>query len=90
MEASKFKKLEEYASFLGKKGAEEEKNGEYTEAIPTYLKLVDVLLVMSEVSPSYPLWVKCTTNAESYQKKIRIMIAQASRQNEIQQPVRTQ
>ena len=43
MDAAKFKKLEEYASTLGKKGAEEEKNHEFVEAIQTYLKLVDVL-----------------------------------------------
>ena len=82
MDAAKFKKLEDYASTLGKKGADEEKNLEYSEAISTYLKLVDVLLVMSEVSPSYPYWVKCTTRAENYQKKIRLLIGKAQLQKE--------
>ncbi|MHB2037488.1 MAG: hypothetical protein ACYCPW_12220 [Nitrososphaerales archaeon] len=77
MDASKFKKLEEYASTLGKKGAEEEKNHEYVEAIQTYLKLVDVLLVMADATPNYPYWVKCTTSAETYQKKIKTLIGLA-------------
>jgi hypothetical protein len=82
VEAAKFKKLEEYVSTLGKKGSEEEKSGDYAGAIPTYLKLVDVLLIMADASPSYPDWVKCTTSAENYQKKIRQLIAQASLQRE--------
>ena len=82
MDATKFKKLEEYASTLGKKGAEEEKNREYVEAIATYLKLVDVLLVMADATPNYPYWVKCTTSAETYQKKIKNLIALASLQQE--------
>ena len=45
------------------------------EAIGTYLKLVDVLLVMADATPNYPYWVKCTTSAETYQKKIKTLIA---------------
>ena len=77
MDAAKFKKLEEYALTLGRKGAEEEKSQEYVEAIATYLKLVDVLLVMADVTPNYSYWVKCTTSAETYQKKIKNLIALA-------------
>jgi len=82
MDAAKFKKLEEYASTLGRKGAEEEKNQEYVEAIGTYLKLVDVLIVMADATPNYPYWVKCTTSAETYQKKIKTLIALASLKQE--------
>ncbi len=78
MDAAKFKKLEDYVSTLGKRGAEEEKNGEYAEAIPTYLKLVDALIIMADAAPSYPSWVKCTTSAENYQKKIKSLIALAA------------
>ena len=85
MEAAKLKRLEEYTAFLTKKASEEEGAGEYAEAIPTYLKLVDVLLVMSEASPNHSYWVKCTTNAETYQRKIKSLIAQASLQDEKQQ-----
>ena len=69
-------------STLGRKGGEEEKNQEYVEAIGTYLKLVDVLLVMADATPNYPYWVKCTTSAETYQKKIKILIALASLKQE--------
>jgi hypothetical protein len=92
VEAAKFKKLEEYASTLGKKGGEEEKSGDFAGAIPTYLKLVDVLLILADASPSYAYWVKCTTNAENYQKKIRQLIAKASLQmeNNYEQPQKQQ
>ena len=82
MEAAKLKKLEEYAAILGKKAADEEKEGAYAEAIPTYLKIVDVLLVMSEASSNYSYWVKCTTNAETYQKKIKTLLTKLSIKNE--------
>ena len=82
MDAAKFKKLEEYASTLGRKGTEEEKRQEYVEAIGTYLKLVDVLIVMADATPNYPYWVKCTTSAETYQKKIKTLIALASLKQE--------
>ncbi len=82
MDAEKFKKLEDYVSTLGTKGAEEERNSEYAEAISTYLKLVDVLLVMADATPSYPYWVKCTTSAENYQKKIKSLIALAALKEE--------
>ncbi|MGI0090554.1 MAG: hypothetical protein ACREBS_02485 [Nitrososphaerales archaeon] len=85
MDVTKLKKLEDYAATLGKKGAEEEKNAEYAEAIPTYLKLVDVLIVMAEAAPNYPYWQKCTTSAENHQKKIRSLIALASLKQEKEQ-----
>lgn len=82
VESSKLKKLEEYVSVLGKKGAEEESHGDYSSAIPTYLKLVDVLLVMAEEAPGHPYWVRCTISAENYQKKIKSLIAQAALKQE--------
>lgn len=82
LEPAKLKKLEEYLSVLGKKGAEEESHGDYSSAIPTYLKLVDVLLVMAEESPGYTYWLRCTTSAQNYQKKIKSLIAQAALKRE--------
>jgi hypothetical protein len=67
-----------YVQYLEQKGNEEGKAQSYIEAIATYLKLVDVLLVFSEQVPSYPEWVKCTTSASNYQKKIKALIAVAS------------
>jgi hypothetical protein len=80
MDAANFKKMENYVSYLTQKGEEKEKSKAYVEAIPTYLKVVDVLLVMAEVAPSYPLWLKCTSAADSFQKKIKSLIALASTQ----------
>jgi len=75
---SDLKKMEMYVQYLEQKGSGEEKSGDYVEAIATYLKLVDVLLVFAESVPTYPQWVKCTTSAETYQKKIKSLIALAS------------
>lgn len=82
LEAEKYRKLDQYASFLKEKGTSEERKKEYSEVIPTYLKLVDVLLVMADGAPSYQYWVKCTTDAESYQRKIKSLIAIASLEQE--------
>ncbi|MCL4519288.1 MAG: hypothetical protein M1587_08840 [Thaumarchaeota archaeon] len=78
MDSAKLKKLEEYVAYLIKKGADEEKSESYEDAIPTYLKLVDVLLLMADAAPSHPYWLKCTDAAEAHQKKIRTLIAKAS------------
>jgi hypothetical protein len=79
MNPAELKKMEGYVQFLEQKGAGEEKSQDYVEAIGTYLKLVDVLLVFAEGTPNYPQWVKCTTSASNHQKKIKSLIALASR-----------
>lgn len=70
--------MEGYVQYLEQKGTTEEKAGSYVEAIATYLKLVDVLLVFADAVPAYPQWVKCTTSASNYQKKVKSLIALAS------------
>lgn len=82
MDSAQLRKLEEYISYLLKKGVDEEKDEDYVEAIPTYLKLVDVLLVMADNAPNHPYWVKCTTSAEVHQKKIKVLIAEAALKQE--------
>jgi hypothetical protein len=72
------KKMYGYVQYLEQKGAGEEKAGSYIEAIGTFLKLVDVLLVLGDAVPTYPEWVKCTTSASNYQKKVKSLIALAS------------
>jgi len=74
--------MEDYVAYLARKGGEEEKSREFVEAIATHLKLVDILLVMAEVAPSYPLWVKCTSSAEAFQKKIKSLLALATLEKE--------
>ncbi|MCL5068784.1 MAG: hypothetical protein M1368_10595, partial [Thaumarchaeota archaeon] len=76
----------DYVAYLLKKGEEEERTEDYAEAIPTYLKLVDVLLVMADGAPNHPYWVKCTAGAEANQKKIRTLIAKASLKQQASQP----
>jgi hypothetical protein len=78
MNAADLAKLEGYVSHLEKKAAEEDRIGDYIDEIATCLKLVDVLLVFAEATPDYPKWLKCTTKAAEYQKKIRSLIALAS------------
>ena len=72
------KKIAEYVKYLEDRGSEEEKSGSYVDAIGTYLKLVDVLLVYADAVPTYPEWVKCTSAASNYQKKVKQLIALAS------------
>ena len=82
MDPVKYKKLEDYVALLIKQGEKEEGDKEYSFAIGRYLKAVDVLIVMSESTPNYPTWVQCTTKAESYQKKIKSLIALAALQEQ--------
>jgi hypothetical protein len=72
------KKMDGYVKYLEERGNAEEKSGSYVDAIGTYLKLVDVLLVFADAVPTYPEWVKCTTSASNYQKKVKQLIALAS------------
>jgi hypothetical protein len=71
-------KLEGYVAYLDRKAVEEEKGGQFVDAIATNLKLVDVLLVLAEAIPDYPKWLKCTNSASNHQKKIMSLIALAS------------
>jgi hypothetical protein len=64
--------------YLEQKGMSEEKAQNFVDAIATYLKLVDVLLVYAQSAPTYPEWAKCTTKASNCQKKIKSLIAAAS------------
>jgi len=67
-----------YVKYLEEKGNAEEKSESYIDAIATYLKLVDVLLVYAEAVPTHPEWVKCTNMATNYQKKVKQLISLAS------------
>ncbi|MHB1909082.1 MAG: hypothetical protein ACYCQJ_09480 [Nitrososphaerales archaeon] len=78
MDSSKEAKILAYARQLAKEGEAFEKNGEEEEAIPKYIKAVDVLLVLAEGTDRYPDWVNYTSKIEFYQKRTRILIAKAS------------
>ncbi len=82
MDPAKYKKLSDYAAVLIQQAETEEKSKEYTFAIEKYLKTVDVLLVMADAAPNHPAWLRCTTQAESIQKKVKTLIALASLQED--------
>jgi hypothetical protein len=95
MDSGKYTKLLNYSLFLEKQGNQFEKENEETEAIPTYIKMVDVLLLLAEAAPDYPSWQRYTGKAESYQKRIKVLISKASakandpKPQATRQPVRT-
>ena len=78
MDSAQFQKLKDYVNLLVKQGEACEKDKEYGLAIEKFLKVVDVLLIMADSSPNYPLWVQCTDKAQAFQKKIKNLIALAS------------
>jgi len=87
MDAGKYKKLEEYLALLVKTAEGLERDGEKVLAIEKYLKAVDVILVMAEAAPNYPAWLQLTDKADSYQKKVKSLIASASADTVSQPPV---
>jgi hypothetical protein len=82
MDSAKFQKLKDYVNLLVQQGDVYEKEKEYVMAIEKYLKVVDILLVMGDEAPNYPLWVQCTDKAQAFQKKIKNLIALASIEEE--------
>jgi len=82
MDSVKFQRLKDYVNTLVQQGDQYEKEKEYEMAIEKYLKVVDVLLVMGDSAPNYPMWVQCTDKAEAFQKKVKNLIALASIQQE--------
>jgi hypothetical protein len=78
MDSGKYKKLLDYAISLEKLGNQFEKDQVETEAIPNYIKMVDVLLLLAEVAPDYSSWQRFTDRADFYQKRVKILIAKAS------------
>ncbi len=86
MDPAKYRKLEEYSSYLARTGEKFEKEGEKILAIREYLKLVDVLLLMADAAPNYPAWLQLSDRASAYQKKVKGLIAAASLETETTGP----
>jgi hypothetical protein len=78
VEPSKAKKLLGYAKLLAKEGESAEKNGLEEEAIPKYIKVVDILLLLAESTENYEAWTDYTGKADFYQKRTKILIAKVS------------
>ncbi len=68
-------KLLDYAKVLAKQGESLEKEGDNEEAIPRYIKVVDILLLLAESAPTYPEWMNYVSKAEYYQKRTKIALA---------------
>ena len=82
MDSAKFQKLKDYVNLLVQQGDSYEKDREYELAIDKYLKVVDILLIMGDSAPTYPMWVQCTDKAQAFQKKIKNLIALAALEQE--------
>lgn len=80
------KRLLDYAKLLAKEGEALEKEGEEAEAIPKYIKVVDILLLLAEQAPTYPDWTGYISKAEYYQKRAKMMVAVASMKREKGEP----
>jgi hypothetical protein len=81
MDSSKMKKLLDYAKLLAKEGEGFEKDGD-EEAIPKYIKVVDILLLLADAAPTYPEWTYYIGKAEFYQKRAKTMLARISMMRE--------
>jgi hypothetical protein len=77
------KKLLDYAKLLAKEGESLEKESNEEEAIPKYIKVVDILLLLAEAAPTYPEWTYYIQKAEFYQKRAKILLAGVSMKNEV-------
>jgi hypothetical protein len=73
MDASKVKKLQDYASFLMKQAESKEQQGNSTEAARDYVKLVDILLLLANEAKDHPTWQQIITKVEYYQKKVKAL-----------------
>jgi hypothetical protein len=82
LDSVKFRKLKDYVNILVRQGDSYEKESDLSGAIQKFLKVVDVLLVMADIAPSYPDWLECVNKAQAFQKKIKSLLALASIERE--------
>lgn len=73
MDSAKLKKLQDYSVFLTQQAESKEAQGNTSEAIKDYVKLVDVLLLLANEAKDHPTWQQLIGRAEFYQKKARSM-----------------
>lgn len=89
MDAANLKKLQDYAAYLAKQAEKEEADGKTSEATKSYLKLIDVLLLLGRESKDQQTFLRYTSSAEFYQKKVKGLIT-VSQSLTATQPGRTQ
>jgi hypothetical protein len=89
MDAANLKKLQDYAAYLAKQAEKEEDDGKTSEATKSYLKLIDVLLLLGRESKDQQTFLRYTSSAEFYQKKVKGLIT-VSQSSAATQPGRIQ
>ena len=73
MDSAKLKKLQDYSLVLKSQASSKEAQGNVSEALKDYVKLVDILLLLANEARDHPTWQKLIAEAESYQKKARAL-----------------
>lgn len=73
--ASKLKKIEWYAGQLITEAVAKEKSGSSEEAILSYLKASDILLVLAKDQDNYTIWRTYTDRADQCQRRAKLLIA---------------
>ena len=74
-QASKFKKIEWYATHLVNEATSKEKAGRLGDAIVDYLQAADLLLILSKSTQEYTLWKTLSDKAIACQQRVRVLIA---------------
>jgi len=72
---SKLKKVEWYAGQLINEAAEQEKTGNFEEAIVNYLNAADVLLLLAKGQDNYSVWKTYSDRAIQCQQRSKILMA---------------
>jgi hypothetical protein len=77
-------KLRWYSEQLIADAVADEKSGNSEAAISHYLQAAEILLLLAKVEESYTPWKIYTDNAAMCQKKVRMLIALAPREQPVQ------
>src|ERR1700758_3208652 len=74
-QASKFKKIELYATHLVNEAVAKEKAERFGDSIVDYLQAADLLLLLAKGSQDYTPWKTYSDRAIACQQRVRILIA---------------
>jgi len=73
--ASRLKKVEWYAGQLITEAVAKEKSGSSEEAILSYLKASDMLLLLAKGQDNYTIWKTYADRADQCQRRAKLLIA---------------
>jgi hypothetical protein len=74
-QATRFKKIEWYATHLVSEAVSKEKAGRYGDAIVDYLQAADFLLLLAKGTQDYTPWKAFSDRAIACQQRVRVLIA---------------